>query len=88
MSKEYNGVIRYSDNPRTNSKNSDKRSNPTSTSKKGKILKGILIGVGICIIIAIAAVIFLFLTRKKLDIPPETSVPSTTSPTTIPGSSH
>jgi len=86
MSKEYNGVIRYSDTLRKNSVNSDQISNPASTSKKGKILKGLLIGVGICIIIAIAAVIFIFLTRKNPNIP-ETPVQSTTSPTTNPGGS-
>jgi len=86
MSKEYNGVIRYSDTLRKNSKKSDQSSNQTNTSKKGKILKGLLIGVGICIIIAIAAVIFIFLTRKNPDIP-EIPEQSTTSPTTNPGGS-
>jgi hypothetical protein len=41
MSKEYDGVIRYSDTIRTNSRNSSQRPNPTNNSKKGKIIKGI-----------------------------------------------
>ena len=78
MSKEYNGVIRYSDTPRTNSRDSSQRSNPINISKNGKIIKGILIAVGICIIIAIVAGIVIFLGKKKPD-PPETPKDPTTT---------
>ena len=84
MSKVYNGVIRYSDTPRTNSINSDQRPNLTNNSKKGKIIKGILIGVGICFIIAIAAVIVILSNGKKPDPPVTSTEPLTTSPT-VPG---
>ena len=78
MSKEYDGVIRYSDTPRTNSRDSSQRSNPINISKKGKIIRGILIAVGICIIIAIVAGIVIFLGKKKPD-PPETPIDPTTT---------
>jgi len=71
MSKNYDDVIRYSDTVRTNSRNNSQRSNPINNSNKGKIIKGILIAVGICIIIAIVAAIFIFLKGDKTD-PPET----------------
>ena len=78
MSKEYDGVIRYSDTPRTNSRDSSQRSNPINISKNGKIIRGILIAVGICIIIAIVAGIVIFLGKKKPD-PPETPIDPTTT---------
>ncbi len=76
MSKDYDGVIRYSDELRTNSRNSSQRSNPINKSIKSKIIKGILIGVGICIIIAIVVGIYIFLKGNNKSDPPKTPTES------------
>ena len=68
MSKDYNGVIKVSDSPRTKAKgeelNQDSTYNPT---KKGRFLKGIIFGFVLCFIIAMVAIIVILLSRKNED---------------------
>ena len=68
MSKNYNGVIKVSDSPRTKAKgeelNQDSTYNPT---KKGRFLKGIIFGFVLCFIIAMVAIIVILLSRKNED---------------------
>ena len=86
MSKDYNGIIRYSDTQRVerkkiqksidNNTNNTNNTNTTNTTNKGKILKGVGIGVAICIVLAVAVTITILLKRKQ--DPPATPDPPST----------
>ena len=86
MSKKFNGIIRYSDSPRTNSVDRAQRhnsiDNTTNTDNKRKIIKRIIIGVSICFIIAGVAALAIILTRPPN--PPQIPVPPTTIMSTSP----
>ena len=85
MSKNFNGIIRYSDSPRINSVDRAQRQNSidntTNSTSKAKIIKRIIIGAVICFIIAVVAIIAILLTRKP-DPPPIVEPPTTITTTT------
>jgi hypothetical protein len=68
MSKDYNGVIRYSDTQRIDKKkiqNSiDNTTNITNPSNKGKIIKGVIIGIAIAFVVAVAVVCVILFSRN------------------------
>ena len=68
MSKDYNGVIKVSDSPRTKAK--DEEINQQSiyiSTKKRRFLKGIIFGFVICFVITMMAIIAILLSRKNTD---------------------
>ena len=66
MSKDYNGIIRYSDTQRVDKKKiQNSLDNTTNSTNKGKIIKGALIGAGICLVVAVAVVCAILFTRKS-----------------------
>ena len=68
MSKDYNGVIKVSDSPRTKAKDGElNQQSAYISTKKRRFLKGIIFGFVICFSIAMFAIIIILLSRKNED---------------------
>jgi hypothetical protein len=79
MSKDYNGIIRYSDTQRgVKKKIQNLNVNITNSTNKGKIIKGVIIGVVIIIVVAIAVVCAIIFSGGKKPQPPPIPDPPTT----------